>query len=103
MGGEILERRHCAASSVEYEMSQTPKRGNDTEQNTGQQSQDALRHRQDAAHHKFHKSPQGGAADTHRGQRSEGGPQQDDSDINQSDAEQQPEIPKVGSRDAPGG
>jgi hypothetical protein len=64
-------------------MSHQDNRGNDKEQRTGQQSQDALRHQQDAAHHKAHKSPLPGAAD--------------------SDAGLQPEIPKVGSRDAPGG
>jgi hypothetical protein len=70
---------------------------------TGQQSQDAQRHQQDAAHHKFHSSPHQGAADTQRGQQSQGGPQQDDGDMSQGEAGQQPEIPKVGSRDAPGG
>ncbi len=46
------------------------------------QSQDAIRHQRDALHHKFHKSPEGDS---------------------QQLEEQQPEIPKVGSRDAPGG
>jgi hypothetical protein len=59
---------------------------------TGQQSQDAQRHQQDPAHHKFYSS-----------QQSQGEPQQDDSDMDQTEAGQQPEIPKVGSRDAPGG
>jgi hypothetical protein len=63
-------------------MPHSTKHGSDTEQNTGQ-SQDALRHRQDAAHHKVHKRPQPDAAETEPGQ--------------------QPEIPKVGSLDAPGG
>ena len=79
MGNEILG----CPNNQEYEMSHQDKRGSDKEQNTGQQSQDALRHQQDAAHHKVHKSPLPGAAD--------------------SDAGLQPEIPKVGSRDAPGG
>jgi len=46
------------------------------------QSQDAIRHQRDALHHKFHK----GLED----------------DMQQPEG-QQPEIPKVGSRDAPGG
>ena len=53
--------------------------------NTGQQSQDALRHQQDALHHKFHSGPRPDAA------------------AETSEAGEQPEIPKVGSRDAPGG
>ena len=44
--------------------------------------------RKDALHHTSHKGPQPGSAD-------EGNDQQIDG--------QQPEIPKVGSRDAPGG
>jgi hypothetical protein len=66
----------------ELKMPHSIKHGNDTEESPGQ-SQDALRHRQDAAHHKVHKSPQSDATDTEAGQ--------------------QPEIPKVGSLDAPGG
>jgi hypothetical protein len=52
-------------------------------------SQDAVRHEEDALHHKFHKAPPGSTADEVKQdtQPSEG----------------QPEIPKVGSRDAPGG
>jgi hypothetical protein len=64
-------------------MPHSDKRGKDTEQNTGQVSQDAQRHLQDAAHHKVHKSPQPDTTDGEPGQ--------------------QPEIPKVGSLDAPGG
>jgi|HubBroStandDraft_6_1064221.scaffolds.fasta_scaffold132599_4 hypothetical protein len=60
---------------------------NNSNRRTGQ-SQDAVRHEKDALHHKFHKGPQPGSAD-------EGNDQQIDG--------QQPEIPKVGSRDAPGG
>jgi hypothetical protein len=37
------------------------------------QSQDALRHRQDAAHHKGHKSPEPSAPDSPVGQPSPGG------------------------------
>jgi hypothetical protein len=47
------------------------------------QSQDALRHLGDAMHHKFHKDPQ-------------------TTDLDEKSTEQA-EIPKVGSRDAPGG
>jgi hypothetical protein len=56
---------------------------------TRQRSQDAVRHQEDALHHKFHKAPPGSTADEVKQdtQPSEG----------------QPEIPKVGSRDAPGG
>jgi hypothetical protein len=88
---------------MEHEMSHDTNRGDNTEQRTGQQSQDAQRHQQDAAHHKVHKSPQPGATDTRSGQQSQGRPQKDDTAISESEAGQQPEIPKVGSRDAPGG
>ena len=54
-------------------------------QKTGE-SQDALRHDEDAQHHKVHKSPLPGKKDAI-----------------ENEAHQQPEIPKVGSRDAPGG
>ena len=60
--------------------------GTDPEQTADQQSQDALRHQKDAVHHKVHKGPLPGVKDATEG-----------------DAGQQPEIPKVGSRDAPGG
>ena len=50
------------------------------------ESQDALRHQQDAQHHKIHRSPLPGQKEAI-----------------ENDANQQPEIPKVGSRDAPGG
>jgi hypothetical protein len=53
--------------------------------NTGE-SQDALRHEQDAQHNKAHKSPLPGKKEAI-----------------ENEATQQPEIPKVGSRDAPGG
>jgi hypothetical protein len=55
------------------------------------ESQDAIRHQKDALHHKFHKNPVDGKT-----------AQQRDSDSGQQ-IEEQPEIPKVGSRDAPGG
>jgi hypothetical protein len=54
-------------------------------ENTGE-SQDALRHQQDAMHHKVHKRPLPGQKEAI-----------------ENEANQQPEIPKVGSRDAPGG
>jgi len=79
------------------------KRVSEVAPKTAQQSQDAQRHQQDAAHHKFHSSPHQGVADAQRDQQLQGGPQQDDGDMSQSEAGQQPEIPKVGSRDAPGG
>jgi hypothetical protein len=55
--------------------------------NTDPQSQDAVRHRLDALHHKF---------------ESQARAQQDSVDMQQIDG-LQPEIPKVGSLDAPGG
>ena len=55
----------------------------------GQGSQDALRHEKDALHHKFHHEPRTGSPD--------------EMNDPQSTVGQQPEIPKVGSRDAPGG
>jgi hypothetical protein len=60
-------------------------RGDISDQKTSQQSQDALRHEGDALHHKFHKGPQPGST------------------AEKGEPEEQPEIPKVGSRDAPGG
>jgi hypothetical protein len=74
-------------------------RGNKSE-HTGQGSQDAVRHEKDALHHKFHKDPQPSGADEKKDQRSQARAQQDSVDIQ---SEGQPEIPKVGSRDAPGG
>jgi hypothetical protein len=56
-----------------------------TTKDTGE-SQDALRHQQDALHHKVPKSPLPGKKEAI-----------------ENDANQQPEVPKVGSRDAPGG
>jgi hypothetical protein len=66
------------------------------------QSQDAVRHEKDALHHKFHKGRQPGSADDKNDQQSQARAQQDSVDMQQLE-EQQPEIPKVGSRDAPGG
>jgi hypothetical protein len=59
---------------------------NDPEQLQGRQSQDSLRHQEDALHNKRHKSPLPGVKDAI-----------------ENEAGQQTEIPKVGSRDAPGG
>jgi hypothetical protein len=84
-------------------MSNNSKQDNDAERITGQQSQDAQRHQQDAVHHKVHKSPRPSAADTQNARQAQRGPQNGDINGNDSDAGQQPEIPKVGSRDAPGG
>jgi hypothetical protein len=66
------------------------------------QSQDAVRHEKDALHNKFHKGPQRGGADEKNDQESQARAQQDSVDMQQIEG-QQPEIPKVGSRDAPGG
>jgi hypothetical protein len=65
-------------------------------------SQDAIRHEKDALHHKFHKGPHPNAEGEKSDQRSQVRAQQDDVDMQQIEG-QQPEIPKVGSRDAPGG
>jgi hypothetical protein len=54
-------------------------------------SQDAIRHQKDALHHKLHKDPEAGKS-----------AEQLDSDSEQQ-IEELPEVPKVGSRDAPGG
>jgi hypothetical protein len=68
-------------------------------QNTGTGSQDAHRHQKDAEHHKFHKVAKQIDKDD---QLSQARAQQDSVDVQPSE-ELQPEIPKVGSRDAPGG
>jgi hypothetical protein len=68
----------------------------------GQGSQDAVRHEKDALHHKFHKGPQQSGPDEKNDQQSQTRAQQDSLDMQQIEG-QQPEIPKVGSRDAPGG
>ncbi len=65
------------------------------------QSPDAVRHEKDALHHKFHKSPQPGARAEKPDQQAQARTQQDSADMQPSEG--QPEIPKVGSRDAPGG
>jgi hypothetical protein len=44
-------------------------RENGAASKTGQQSQDATRHQQDASHHKDHKRPQPGGADDKSGQQ----------------------------------
>jgi hypothetical protein len=67
----------------------------------GQGSQDAVRHEKDALHHKFHNGPRS-SADEKNDQQSQARAQQDSVDMQQIDGEQ-PEIPKVGSHDAPGG
>lgn len=58
---------------------------------TGPGSQDAVRHEKDAQHHKFRSGSQPSEP---VGKNDRQSPQSE---------EQQPEIPKVGSRDAPGG
>jgi hypothetical protein len=69
---------------------------------TGKGSQDAVRHEKDALHHKFHRGPQPSGTDEKNDQQSQARAQQDSIDMQQIEG-QQPEIPKVGSRDAPGG
>ncbi len=59
---------------------------NDNKNNPTGQSRDAVRHEQDALHHKFHKSPLPASGE-------------EENDVQPSAAE----IPQVGSRDAPGG
>lgn len=68
----------------------------------GRGSQDAVRHEKDALHHKFHNGPRVSGADEKNDQQSQARAQQDSVDMQQIEG-QQPEIPKVGSRDAPGG
>jgi hypothetical protein len=57
----------------------------DPELTAGRQSQDARRHQLDARHNKRHETPPPGVIE------------------DENMVRQQPEIPKVGSRDAPGG
>ena len=64
------------------------------------QSQDAVRHQKDALHHKFHHGRQ--RADQKADQLSQARAQQDSVDMQQIEG-RQPETPKVGSLDAPGG
>jgi hypothetical protein len=68
----------------------------------GELSQDAVRHQKDALHHKFHNGRQSKEADQKAGQQAQARAQQDSVDMQQIEG-QQPEIPKVGSLDAPGG
>jgi hypothetical protein len=63
-----------------------PHKDHEDQRNAGQHSQDALRHQQDALHNKVHREPLPGTADPI-----------------ENDVSRAPEIPKVGSRDAPGG
>jgi len=65
------------------------------------QSQDAVRHEKDALHHKFHSGPRRSEEDQKNNQGQQAKSQEDSVDLQQSEG--QPEIPKVGSRDAPGG
>ena len=65
------------------------------------QSQDAVRHEKDALHHKFHSGPQRREVNEKNNQGQQAKAQEDSVDMQQSEG--QPEIPKVGSRDAPGG
>ena len=65
-------------------------------------SQDAVRHQKDALHHKFPIGRQSNEADQKTDQQSQARAQQDSVDMQQIEG-RQPEIPKVGSLDAPGG
>jgi hypothetical protein len=65
-------------------------------------SQDAVRHQKDALHHKFHNGRRSNEADQKADQQSQARAQQDSVDMQQIEG-RQPEIPKVGSLDAPGG
>jgi hypothetical protein len=76
-------------------------RGNNSER-VGRGSQDAVRHEKDALHHKVHNASQPNWSDEKQDQRSQARAQQDSIDMQQLEG-QQPEIPKVGSSDAPGG
>jgi len=67
----------------------------------GQSSQDAARHEKDALHHKFHNTSQRSGVGAKNDEQSQASTQQDSGDA--QPGEGQPEIPKVGSRDAPGG
>ena len=82
-------------------MSSDNKDPKNSNRQTGE-SQDAVRHEKDALHHKFHKGPQPSSAVEKNDQQSQARAQQDSVDMQQIEG-QQPEIPKVGSRDAPGG
>jgi hypothetical protein len=76
-------------------------RGN-TADHKSQQSQDAVRHQKNALHHKFHNGQPSSESDQKADQQSQARAQQDSVDMQQIEG-QQPEIPKVGSLDAPGG
>jgi hypothetical protein len=69
--------------------------------NQSQRSQDAVRHQKDGLHHKFPKDPQPGAAEKRNARQSQAKAQQDSVEMQQNEG--LPEVPKVGSRDAPGG
>jgi hypothetical protein len=75
---------------------------NNDAMNTDLLSQDAERHRKDALHHKFHAGLQSKESDEKANQQSQARAQQDSVDMQQIEG-MQPEIPKVGSLDAPGG
>jgi hypothetical protein len=64
-------------------------------------SQDAVRHQKDALHHKFPKDPQPSSAEKRTARQSQAKAQQDSVEMQKSEG--LPEVPKVGSRDAPGG
>jgi len=75
-------------------------RGNNSGQ-IGQGSQAAVRQENNALHHKYRNTPQPNGSGENNDQRSQAAAQLNNVDIEQD--EDQAEIPKVGSRDAPGG
>ncbi len=64
-----------------------------------QRSPDAVRHQKDALHHKFHNDPQPPKEEKRQQPQQPATAQKGDT----QPSEGQPEIPKVGSRDALGG
>lgn len=73
-------------------------RADNSAQKTGQQSQDALRHQQDASHHQNAKKPQYGGSDNKARQQSQGGGHQ-----GEKGSAQQAGSQKDGSPVTPGG
>jgi len=71
------DNRNANMNDLGSPMKNDPNRGSDAAQKTGQQSQDASRHQQDATHHPIDKSPQQGGADKKGGQQLQGGSQKD--------------------------
>ncbi len=103
----MLRVRHVAALQVDDPMHNDNDSANsfdlgNSSEHRSQLSQDAVRHQKDRLHHKFHTSQLSGESDRKADQQSQARAQQDSVDMQEIEG-QQPEIPKVGSRDAPGG